>query len=87
MRKRLIWLDITAIKGLNASATFGTDLWNMTKVTSEEVMFHMARTPFSLTQQVVISFPRPPIERSSELLWLWPITSYMLDLHATSHKP
>ena len=69
VRKRLISLVIKAIKAIDVSATFGTDLWNMTKVTSEEVMFHMARKPFSLTQQVDISFPQPPIERSSELFW------------------
>ena len=69
-------------KVINVSAISGTDLWNMT---SEELTFHMAQKPFSLTQQVNISSTKPPTKRSNELFWLWTISSYLLDLHATSH--
>ena len=67
------------------SAIFGTNLSNITKVTSQEVILHIPYEPYCLTQHVEISFPHPPIERSSDLFWLWTNTSYLLDLHATSH--
>ena len=54
-------------------------------MTSEEVVFHMARTPFSLAQQVNISVTKLPIKGSSELFWLCAMTSYLSDLHASSH--
>ena len=67
------------------SAIFRTNLLNITKVTSEEVIFHIPLKPYCLTQHVEICFPRPPIESSSDLFWLWTNTSHLLDLHATSH--
>ena len=85
VRKRLISSAIKAIKAINMSAIFGTNLWNIAKVTSEEVMFHIPWKPYCLTQHVEISFNKPPIKRSSDLFWLWTDTSHLLDLHATSH--
>ena len=85
MRKRLISSAIKTVKAINMSAIFRTNLSNITKVTSEEVIFHIPWKPYCLTQHVEISFPHPPIERSSDLFWLWTNTSYLLDLHATSH--
>ena len=54
-------------------------------MTSEEVMFHIPWKPYCLIQHVEISFNKPPIKRSSDWFWLWTNTSYLLDLHATSH--
>ena len=85
MRKRLISSAIKAVKAINMSAIFRTNLSNITKVTSEEVIFHIPWKPYCFTQHVEISFPHPPIERFSDLFWLWTNTSYLLDLHATSH--
>ena len=54
-------------------------------MTSKEVVFHMVRNPFSLAQQVNISVTKLPIKGSSELFWLCAITSYLLEVHASSH--
>ena len=85
MRKRLISSAIKAVKAINMSAIFRANLSNITKVTSEEVIFHIPWKPYCLTQHVEISFNKPPIKRSSDLFWLCTNTSYLLDLHATSH--
>ena len=85
VRKRLISSAIKAVKAINVSAIFRTNLSKITKVTSEEVIFHIPWKPYCLTQHVEISFNKPPIKRSSDLFWLWTNTSYLLDLHATSH--
>ena len=85
MRKRLISSAIKAVKAINMSAIFRINLSNITKVTSEEVIFNIPWKPYCLTQTGEISFPHPPIERPSDLFWLWTNTSYLLDLHATSH--
>ena len=45
----------------------------------------MARNPFSLAEQVNISITKLPIKGSSELFWLCAMTSYLLDLHVSSH--
>ena len=65
---------------------FGTDLWNMTSVTSEEVVFHgWHGIVFPLPNRSTFSITKLPIKGSSELFWLCAMTSHLLDLHVSSH--